>query len=603
VSITGLLFFSRTNHVIAIPSPFTPTDLVIDLSEVDSFQAHYSVSTFQPWDEGYTLATDGSNLTDGTISVPLSSISPILQSLHTLYPGTRPLFVQRWTDDYPHAEVSISLKDGRYLLITSQSQYGRLIPWNVQVWEGNPYENGTLQYSYILLHEDLHAGLSELWMELTNSPFPRDYGPEEFWEYHEKTETVDFYVYDFYAPGTKIEMTGAPIGVIEPFLPILEGNSIIGSLLKDDYSVYDLSFDVTVTVEQMRPVQYSGTIAFASPDGKDVIITTVHIQLEPELVVETPLTKIEVESRLEERRGFPFLEEMSQLFTGLVYLLDTRESVESFAADCPENDDMERTSYSVQASLSHHDNLPVVFYYFDESEGWSMDLRLDRERGYWDDQIADIVLTRLFPANFPTLLASDLNKLATNFEIAFNADTSYEMHGLVDALQASLPPEAFVHYAHPQKAGDMSFVRLLGRVVVQDDGESSQVVYCGYTRPNWYGPPYQTDLVKTPQEGPRSDFYEPVEDAWTRSIGLPNRTSGINWTTISTSKPGFVHLLWTTDNGMYYADGWADGSEWSEAQRLGDGSWNMDIAANMSGEVHLLWSTHFAPIGSIFSFP
>jgi len=415
VSLMGLLFFLRTNHVQATPNLFAPTDLVIDLNEVDSFQAHYSLSTFQPWDEGYSLTVDGHNLTDGAITVPLSSISPILQSLHMLYPGTRPVFVQRWTDDYPNAEVNITLKDGRHLLITSQSQYGRLVPWNVQVWEGDPYENGTLQSSYILLHEDFHAGLSELWLELTGSTFPRDYGPERFWEYYEKTETIDFYVYASYAPGTAAKIMGAPTGVIEPFVPILKENSVIASLLEDGYSVFDLSFDVTVTVEQMRPVQYSGTIAFASPDGRDVIVTTVQIQLEPELVVETPLTKIEVENRLQERRGFTFLEEVNRLFPDVVYLLDTRASVESIAADCPENEDMDRTGFGVQALLRHHDNLPITFYYFDESEAWSMDLSLDRERGYWDDQIADTVLTHWFPADFPPLVTSDLSILATDF--------------------------------------------------------------------------------------------------------------------------------------------------------------------------------------------
>lgn len=599
VLIIGLSVLFQTSHVQAETNPPASIDLMIDLNEVDSFQAHYSLSTFQPRDEGYSLTVDGPNLTDGDITVPLSSISPILQSLHTLYPGTRPVFVQRWTDDYPYAEVNITLKDGRHLLITSQSQYGWLIPWNVQIWEGDPYENGTLQSSYLLLHEGFHAGLSELWLELTGSPFPRNYGPERFWEYYEKTETIDFYVYGSYAPGTAVEIMGAPTGVIEPFVPILKENSVIASLLEDGYSVFDLSFDVTVTVEQMRPVQYSGTIAFASPDGRDVIVTTVKIQLEPELVVETPLTKIEVENRLQERRGFTFLEEVSQLLPDIVYLLDTRASVESIAADCPENEDMDHTGFGVQALLRHHDNLPITFYYFDESEAWSMDLSLDRERGYWDDQIADTVLTHWFPADFPPLLTSDLSILVTDFEIAFNADTSYEKRHLVDALQSSLPPETFVHYAHPQKAGDMSFVRLLGRVFVPDNGESPQVVYCGYTRPDWYGPPYQSELVETPQEGIRSDFYEAVEDAWTSGIRLRNGTSGANWTTLGVSKPGFVHLLWTTDNSVYYADGWADGSEWSEAQRLGDGSWNIDIAASTSGEVHLLWSTHFAPIGSM----
>ncbi|MBP8000375.1 MAG: hypothetical protein KA314_12055 [Chloroflexi bacterium] len=599
VPLMALLFFLQGPYAQATPNLLAPTELVIDISEVDSFQARYSLSAFQSSDESYSLTADGSNLTDGTISVPLSSISPILQSLHTLYPGTRPIFVQRWTDDYPYAEVTIALKDGRYLLITSQSQYGRLIPWNVQVWEGNPYENGTIQSSYILLHEDFHAGLSELWLELTGNTFPRDYGPERFWDYYEKTETIDFYVYDSYAPGTKIEIAGAPTGVIEPFLPLLEGNSVIASLREDGYSVFDLSFDVTVTVEQMRPVQYSGTIAFIAPDGKDVIVTTVDVQLEPELLVETPLTKIEVESRLTERRGFPFLEEVSQLFPDIIYLLDTRESVEPLMADCPENDSMDHTGFSVQALLKHHDNLPVVFYYFDESEAWSMDLSLDREYGYWDDQIADTVLTHWFPADFPALSPSDLSTLTTNFEIAFRVNTSHEKRSLVDVLHASLPSETFVHYAHPQKVGDISLVRLLGRVVVPNNGESPQVVYCGYTRPDWYGPPYQSELVVTPHEGMRSEFYEAVEGAWTSSIELRNGKSGADWTTLGVSEPGFVHLLWTTDKGVYYADGWADGSEWSETQRLGDGSWNMDIATNTSGEVHLLWSTHYAPVGSM----
>lgn len=569
-----------------------PIKLNIFANEVTNIDLIYHLSTFEPYTKEYSFQVVENRLVGGDITLPLSLLNSILQNLDNLYPSTNPVYIERWSDDYPFAGVKIALKDERYILITSQSQYGRLIPWNVQIWQGNPDTDGNILESYILLHEDFHKGLSVFWNRLTGTNFPRDYGDEAFWEYYEKTETVDFFRF------SEKKLYGSSINVIEPFLSTLKQNKAISELLQQGYFVYDLDLDVTVTVEQMHPVSYSGSIALMTPNKKDVIVSTVDIYLEPEILVKTPLISTEVIKQVSQRQEYIFLQNAEKLFPDIVFLSYFEEKTGLLKIDCPENHRAHHSNYGIEAFLSDNKNLPIYFYYLNSLKAWSVNIDFNRQNGYWDDELVNLVLDNWFPVEFASLRPSDLVQVATAFRITFQPNVTDANPEIIESLQKILPLESKIHIEHPQKQGDMSVIDLNGRVILPEKG-NPYITYCDYTRPYWYGAPYNVSHVLTPIEAERLDFDKVLgEEIWTPVKKIQSDKRDFNDAEIGTSMPGFVHLLWATRNGVYYADGWADGSGWIQPQRLGDDSYDIRIVTNVTGEVHLLWQT-FDPTGTI----
>jgi hypothetical protein len=74
----------------------------------------------------------------------------------------------------------------------------------------------------------------------------------------------------------------------------------------------------------------------------------------------------------------------------------------------------------------------------------------------------------------------------------------------------------------------------------------------------------------------------------------------LNWTSIAFTQPGFLHVLWSKErDGVYYADGWINGAEWTTPQRLGDDAYWLETKAWPDGEIHLFWDAGLTTRGSI----
>ena len=458
---------------------------------------------------------------------------------------------------------------------------------------------------YFLLHDDFHTGLSSLWQPLTGGKFPRDYDKFEFWwDPKDITETVQFYVpctsLYFQSCGNDLDINGASDSVLEPFVPLLAQNDVLDQLFEDGYTLFDAGFDVTVTVTDTHPIAYNGTIALKSPNGEDVIVSTARIQLEPELKVDTPLKVEAVTSMIARRKSYPFLVSSHDLFPDLVYLLDQRERRYPLrSVDCPATPDTQQDDYILQALFTAHAGERITFYHIDKLNSWTMDMGLNRSDMSWEDTWISVLLAHWFPLILSKLDPADLQAVSTHLTLAFRPDVTDANAELIDLLRQALPQDTDIHVENPQKVGFMTFVSMKGRLIVPEDGSAPQIIYCDWTRPSYFGEPYDTKDVHPPMETIRSNFSPLASPGnWSGMKSVRGYLFQPNWTRLGVSQPGYIHLLWTTDNGVYYADGWADGSYWSKAQKLGGNSWNMQVVANPDGVVHLIWST-FYPNGTM----
>ncbi|KAA3642729.1 MAG: hypothetical protein DWQ07_19570 [Chloroflexi bacterium] len=587
--------------------------LAVQLNEVEGFSLYFSNPCLGNCGDpiSYNLAVEGDTLSGGEdLSIPLSTLQTLLNSLHTLYPRTRDITHVSHTDDYPYASGSISLADGRRIVFNSSSQLNKMVPWNITVWTENEQGKREIAESYFLLHDDFHSGLSVLWNLLEGYGFPRDYQGDSLQRWsndEEEAESIKLHLDDdeFYGALTAVhaEVFGIGEGVTEPFFDLLNQNSVLEDLFSQDYSIFDMALDVNITVNNPRPLSYRGMLALLAPNSRDVIATTVNITLEPAVQVETPLIVEQVQELLAERAGYAFLEEeVPSVLAGVIYVLETRpekynsywELVTPFA--CPEHQSYEKLSYRVQGLIKQDVPTQLNFYRIEELSGWAVDLELYSEEAFWEEYGAAVQQNWL-PQAFQQVSLDDLEVFSTNFLLKFKPDVTDRKPDLIPLLQTELPEETTIHVEHPQKEGDQTFAQLYGSVIIPEDGSEPYFVYCGQRWPSWYRDPYDFDSVDVPDPDiARDDRVPSSRTGWITIPGVGEQR--INWTAFGVSQPGYVHAIWTDDDDVYYAEGLADGSAWTATQRLGPDSWNMRVVTNRRGDVHLIWSTS-RPHGSV----
>jgi hypothetical protein len=265
-----------------------------------------------------------------------------------------------------------------------------------------------------------------------------------------------------------------------------------------------------------------------------------------------------------------------------------------------------------QALLPEQGDSRISLFHLKKLTAWTVEASFDRDSGYWDEELIGNIIKNWFPPSLTGIDPKDLYGFSTYFWISYLPDVTDTHPEYIQLLRRSLPPETRVHVEHPQKVGDRTYVAFDGRLILPEDGSPSRLVYCDITLPDWVKK-YDTTSVKTPSrikvhkpsqvdigETPELAVHPEKKVGWIKLNNLRSTLRESDWFVISPSKPGYLHLLRTADDGVYYSEGWADGSDWIEAVRLGDSSWNMDIAANSAGEVHLIWSTdYYRDIGSM----
>jgi hypothetical protein len=165
------------------------------------------------------------------------------------------------------------------------------------------------------------------------------------------------------------------------------------------------------------------------------------------------------------------------------------------------------------------------------------------------------------------------------------------------------PDDAMIHIANPVKDGDKSFAAMEGKLIIPENGHAAQMIYCGHQRPSGEAPLYDAASVKVPDPTAARDNLGPItssiQDSWTPAFGLRSGVTEIQNISFVSGQSGYLHMLWSTDQpgkeGVYYADGRADGTGWIHPQRLGDAASYVQAVSNTNGDVHLFWSTGATP--------
>jgi hypothetical protein len=584
-------------------------DLDLSNKDIARVEFGYHYSSFESSDTQYKLKVKDGLLTDEKVKAPVSTLNKLLSGLHGMYPGTRPLTWQSWTDDYPYAWVDLYLKDGRVVRISSDSQFTGMYPWNVSLWGS---ENAVQPDAmYIQLQPALLAGIDKLWRGVGEGGFSRGSYDESFWKDmvgDPAPETVLFNIPTDYSPDVDDSATapvwGAGPGSLTPFLPALGQNPEIKNLLDAGYSLYDAALTLEVQTKTLKPIQYSGMLAMAAPGGTDVVVGLATIPLAAGQPVTTTLNAADSIGLVEKRKANQFLEDATQLLPSLTFLLDTRIEIETPSLDCPENYNISLASPPIQAIWNPAQPVRITFYPLGE-ERWTVDLGMQRDDPNWTDARVQGILKAWFPQEVAALPVQELQSFSTNWGIAFLPDVTLRDPQLLDRLKTSMPDQLVVHEQNPEKEGDYSFLSLAGRAVISEKGNEPVVVYCGISLPDYYSPAYPIESVILPNDqAPRKNLRGGIgkNGEWrTLSGPLPSGEQyRTEWTSIAFSKPGFLHVLWTEDRGgVYYADGWIDGTGWTAPQRLGDDAYWVDIQAWPDGEVHLFWDAGLTTGGTI----
>lgn len=588
-----------------------PVSLQVGLDDLDTLTFYFHESSFSSFSNAAELKSNGEQLISANKSIPLKSAKLLLNSLQNMYPSPEALTLLRWTDDYPYEQITIKLTDGRQIVAISTSQFPKAIPWNIRVWQGDPNKGGELIGSYILLNYQFHEGANEIWSELTGEPFPRNYELDQFyWSEEDKQPTIEFYVPDsfdsFQSSGNEISVDKKePDAILQPFSSVLKANSELSSLFARGYTLFDAAFNTTVDVNSLTPIQYSGMIALRAPDSPDVIVSTASISDTNRISVQTPLTLNAVEAAIAKRKNFKSLQRLTEFLPGVVFIHDLRATTPSdfIELSCAENPQYAKQDYRAELLLTANNNQKIIFHHLPEKSAWTVDGYFAREERTWNDQIMQRILQTWFPSPFTQLKPETLENLDLNLGIAFQPNITQQETELLTRLKKDLPPQSSTHFAHPQKDGDKSFVRLEGRLIIPEDNSAPQIIYCGHERPSWQGPSYKVSEVKRPDPSADRFNLRPAlsrQEGWTVSYGLPDGNTEVDWTAFTSSAPGYMHLLWTIHKkGVFYSEGWADGTGWLKPQRLGDESWSLQAVSNSNGEVHLIWSTDYDPVGSM----
>jgi len=621
VQIMGLLLalsiFMQSGIVQASQSKSIETvDLILSTNDIARVEFGYHHSSFQSYHVEYKLDAKEGLLTDGNITMPLSSLKPLLSGLRGMYPGTRPLIWQNWTDDYPHAWVNLYLNDGRAVQISSDSQFAGMLPWNVLSWASEKaYQPEAV---YIQLNPILLDGIDLLWREVGEEGFPRKHDIATFWEdryIHSVPETIKFNIPRQYVADMD-DADAAPVWGARPdaltfFIPELYRSSEIKTLLDAGYKIYDAAFTLEVETETLKPVKYNGMLALVTPDGKDAVVGLVVLPFSKDQPITTTFNAAESMHLVEQRRSSIFLNGATQLLAPLTFLLDTREGMDALTLDCPKDREISLDGEIIQAIWNPVQPWRVTFYPITDDR-WSVDIGIRRGDPNWDDTTVEAILKSWFPDSIASLSPQVIQEIDSSWRIAFQPDLTLDAPQLLSQLISDLPEQTIVHEQNPEKAGDYSFLSLDGRIIASENGAAPVVAYCGETLPNWYSPAYPIEKVMLPNDqAPRQNMasVKSVNGKW-HSLGEPlpkgapfwSLADGakLNWTSISFTQPGFLHVLWSKErDGVYYADGWIDGTGWTNPQRLGDDAYWLETKAWPDGEIHLFWDAGLTTRGSI----
>jgi hypothetical protein len=583
-------------------------DLNLSVKDITRVDFGYHYSSFESTDTAYKLDVKAGSLTNGNVKAPLSILNSLVSGLHGMYPGTRPLTWQKWTDDYPHAWIDLYLNDGRLIEIASDSQFNGMFPWNVSSWSSEKAAQPDAMY--IQVNPTFLGGIDALWRGVGQPGFPRGQYSESFWKDmlgDPAPETVKFNVPEQYSPDMDASDTapvwGASPALMAPFLAELSQNAEIKTLLDAGYIFYDAAFTLEVKTQTLEPVKYSGMLALGAPNGGDAVVGQVTIPLTTGQPVTTTLRASDSMQLVEQRRASHFLNGVAQILTPLTFILDTRSSIKAITLDCPEDQGISLDGQAIQAIWNSVQPMRVTFYPL-KGGRWTADLGLQRVDPNWNDSLVQTILNAWFPEAIAALPVQDLQAFDTGWKIALQPDVSLRDPNLMTGLESNLPEQMVVHVQDPEKVGDYSFLKMDGRVVISENGAAPGVVYCGIKLPDWYGPAYPIGSVLPPNDQvSRSNMPGGIggNGEWRSLSGpLPSGQYSAEWTSIAFSQPGFLHVLWTVEReGVYYADGWIDGTGWSIPQRLGDEAYWVDIRAWSDGEVHLFWDAGLTTGGTI----
>jgi hypothetical protein len=574
-------------------------DLDLSSEDITRVEFGYHYSSFESSHTEYKLEVKDGLLTDGKVKVPVSTLNKLLSGLHEMYPGTRPLTWQSWTDDYPFAWVNLHLKDGRVVRISSDSQFTGMYPWNVSLWGSEDAVQPDAMY--IQLQPALLAGIDKLWRGVGEGEFPRGSYDESFWKDmfgDPPPETVLFNIPADYSPDVDDSATapvwGAGPDSLNPFLPALSQNNEIKSLVEAGYSLYDAAFTLEVDTQTLKPVGYSGMLALAAPGETDVVVGQATIPVEDGQPVTTTLVAEDSMRLVDQRQTNVFLSDTARLLKSLKFLLDTRKFMEEPSLDCPKGQNTTLAGSPIQAIWDPVEPMRLTFYPLIQDR-WAVDLAMRRGDLNWTDPMVQAILKAWFPAEIAALPIQDILSFDTAWGLALKPDVTLRDPQLLDRLKASLPEQVVVHEQNPEKEGDYSFLSFAGRSVIPGSDEEPETVYCGIAFPDWYGPEHSIENVRLPSDqASRKDMPGGIGKSgeWrTLSGPLPSEEQySTQWTDIAFSKPGYLHVLWTEDyGGVYYSEGWIDGTGWTSPQRLDDDSYWLDIRAWPDGEVHLFW--------------
>lgn len=585
----------------------SPVNLLLSVDELAGISVNFHESSPQS-SAAVELTVRGGRLVSSQKVILLSSAKPLLDSLHDLYPLPRFVTFGKGTEAYPEERLVLKLKDGRQVVAESTSQYPKGVPWNLRVWQGEPDQSDLLG-SYVLLHDDFHAGLSAMWKALTGEAFPQKDVPNSFdGAPSAQTNPLEFYVPEpkngFTPYADRAQVSGLPAAVLEPFVPVLKQNAELRALFEAGFTLFDAAFNLTVNVAERKPVGYAGVLALKAPASPDVVVTTVKIELSgPAAQVTTPLTAQAAQDALARRQGFASLANLTGFLPDLVFLNDLRSAEALPGLTCVRNPASGETDFAIEALVPGPNPGRISFYHLPRLKAWTLVAGFDRPGGWWDDGLVAQALAHWFPQNLRQLLPADLDSLSTTLGLKFRQKVTERKPQLIPVLFQSFPETATIHIANTQKEGDQSFASLEGKLILPENGGQPQMVTCGHlSRPS-----YDVAAVKTPDPAAPRDALEALtarpQDGWTPAFGLRSGVTAVQQITFTSSRPGDLQLLWTTSQagraGVYYSEGRADGAGWINPQRLGEAAWNLQAVSSPSGEVHLFWSAGSDPVGTV----
>ncbi|KAA3642687.1 MAG: hypothetical protein DWQ07_19350 [Chloroflexi bacterium] len=549
---------------------------------------------------------------EGSIVFEPGALKPILESLHSLYPGNREIGMGR-IHDYSAFWIQFELDDNTHVNLSTQSHFPHLIPWVITVWKVEDAENPQLTASYYLFHDELHQAVNDFLAEIGSETLPYesalDYGSgqEETADWLADYESITFHkgvssgIYgawnlsgDYYGNSHKIH--GSPKSIISPFFEIIDTNPVFHQLFEMGFSIHDLSFAVSIDLSDFKPIQYAGEISLLAPSGHDAVISDVTIDLGDSGQVTTSLDIEEVLSLVEERQTLPFLEDALSMFPEIVFLLQTDPERRPFIPYCPGSSDLkpDNISYRVDTTLGYLKPYGPNFFFLEDQSAWTVEFSIPPYSDEWDN-LWEKVLDSWLPDSFSVFDASDVDYVFTYKDFAFvlKPDVQENDPKLIAGIKNNLPQNFIYHDEHSQKAGDYFRASAESRLIIPENGDEPYFVECKEARDSID----VTEIVTLPDaNAPRKDIGHRVLSGW---IMDQDFLGDIGFYDLTAQPDGTVHLLWEKGLGVFYAEGHYDGSGWTRPQLMSNAFFpgrEVHAMSNTAGDVHLLWD--FSPPGS-----